>query len=128
MPARAQGLDGNDAPGSDQNSPICMARPHDAVAQVRPEQRGKPFHILAVQGSVAGLEAKGFSIVDCAKAKLGQQGQVKRYRDTICELASKGNEAVQNQLERALGERPATLCANAQVIAGRWQRGQSSTE
>ena len=100
---------------------ICMVRPLRNVAQVRPEDRGKPFHILAVEQSVSAFEAKGFSQVQCAEAELMKPEARKAYRDNVCLLAEGGNDAVQSQLERAFGERPSVLCENAELVVGAYR-------
>lgn len=103
-------------------TPVCMTRPFRDFAQVRAERRGQPFHIVTVERAVPGLEAKGFARVDCAAADLARSERRSGWRDEICKLASEGNEAVQNQLERVYGEKPAVLCAMAETVAGRWER------
>jgi len=103
-------------------APVCMTRPMSNVAQVRHENRGQPFRILTIEGAAKALESKGFTRVDCRTADLVQADKRGGWRDEICELASTGNEAVQNQLTRAYGERPAVLCAAAEQVAGQWVR------
>ncbi|MCP5384193.1 MAG: hypothetical protein H6919_03285 [Sphingomonadaceae bacterium] len=106
-----------------------MLRPFGDVPQVPVARRGQPFRILTIERAASGLEAKGFTRVDCTVADLVLAGKRAGWRDEICELASKGNEAVQNQLERAYGERPAVLCAMAEAVAGQWERpGRGSGE
>ncbi|MDN3644632.1 hypothetical protein QWY75_00270 [Pontixanthobacter aestiaquae] len=102
--------------------PVCMARPLSDAPQVKREKRGQPFRILTVERSAKSLEAKGFRRVDCGTADFARADKKNAWRDEICELASTGNEAVQNQLEKAYGERPAVLCASAEMAAGQWER------
>ena len=121
VPAAAQdGGSQAEATGSEAEL-VCMARPHGNVAQVRAQDRGRDFHILANARSAASLEAKGFTVIECQGAGLHAIGPQISFRNRMCTLAATGNEAVQNQLERALGERPAVLCANAELIAGPWR-------
>lgn len=123
VPARALGQDTADAAATAAaTTPVCMARPFRDVPQVRAERRGQPFHIVTVERAVPGLEAKGFARVDCTAADLARGERRSGWRDEICKLASEGNEAVQNQLERAYGEKPAVLCAMAEAVAGQWER------
>ncbi len=105
-----------------EDAPICMTRPLSDVKQVSREKRGQPFRILTTERTAKGLEAKGFRRVDCSTADLVQASKKNAWRDEICELAATGNEAVQNQLEKAYGERPAVLCAGAEMAAGKWDR------
>ena len=108
----------SDAP----NTSVCMARPQPDVAQVRPEDRGRDFAVAVIPRSVPNLESKGFRSVECSEAGFLQKSDFVRYRNRVCKLAASGNEAVQNQFELALGERPLVLCANAEQLAGRWDR------
>lgn len=101
---------------------VCMARPRANVPQVRSEDRGRKFQIMAVAGSATNFEAKGFVVEDCNVSGFASRGQQIAFRNRMCSLAATGNEAVQNQLERALGEQPSVLCANAELILGEWQR------
>jgi hypothetical protein len=101
---------------------VCMARVLRDVPQVRGAQQGGSFKILVVRASLPSLKSKGFVEIDCGEAKLRSAQQQTAYRDSVCELAATGNQAVQAQYEQALGERPAVLCANAQLATG-VQRG-----
>ncbi|WP_209348248.1 hypothetical protein [Pontixanthobacter sp. CEM42] len=104
-----------------EDAPICMSRPLSDVKQVSREKHGQPFRILTTERTARGLEAKGFTRVDCVTADLVQADKKNAWRDEICELAATGNEAVQNQLEKAYGERPAVLCTGAEMAAGMWE-------
>ena len=106
-------------------SVVCLARPLSDVPQVSQASRGQAFRILAVEAVVPTLEAKGFMRVECKNADLVLATKRNGYRDQICEAASFGNEAVQNQFERAMGERPAVLCAAAEAAVGPWIRRSS---
>ena len=101
-------------------SQVCMTRPFGNAAQVKREKRGQAFRILTIESAVKARESKGFKRVDCRTADFAQASRKNAWRDEICELAATGNEAVQNQLERAYGERPAVLCAGAELAVGKW--------
>ncbi|MCB0072196.1 MAG: hypothetical protein KDE20_12090 [Caldilineaceae bacterium] len=129
LPAATPAQDNDDANADLRSNAVCMLRPFGDVPQVPVARRGQPFRILTIERAASGLEAKGFTRVDCTVADLVLAGKRAGWRDEICELASKGNEAVQNQLERAYGERPAVLCAMAEAVAGQWERpGRGSGE
>lgn len=78
------------------------------------------------------LQKKGFRPVACAADGMASRtagasdAGLTAWRDEMCELASVGNVAVQNQLERALGERPAVLCAYGEALSGPWDRNKAS--
>lgn len=130
----AQESSQGDSQSTDEGSAlVCMARVLDEVAQVPAAKRGQRFRIIAIERIAPSLEAKGFERADCSTADLASSNSRNSWRNEICELASTGNEAVQNQLERAYGERPAVLCAAAELVAGQWQRpgkrkGQSQSK
>ena len=125
LSAQEQGGEQTTPPAEDA---VCMARPLGDVAQVRAEQRGQPFRILTIERAASAMERRGFERVDCMAADLAAAGKREAWRDEICEAASVGNQAVQNQLERAYGERPAVLCAAAEVVAGPWNRNATPLE
>ena len=106
----------------------CMARVRDAAPQVPKSEAGSLFHIVALPQASSSFAGKGFAGVDCRDANLATQSQVSSYRDKVCGLASSGNEAVQDQLEKSIGERPAVLCANATLILGSWPSGNPDGE
>lgn len=126
LPASAQSP-GVATANAEPSEPVCMARSLPNVAQVPAAKRGQSHRILTVEKSAAALEAKGFARVDCGTADLRGASQRGQWRDEMCALAASGNEAVQNQLERALGERPAVLCALAEQASGPWQRARQAT-
>ena len=117
-PAFAQG----EAANTGDVEPVCMTRPLSDLPQVPQESRGQPFRIVTGESVVGSLEAKGFERVECSVADLVTAGKRGSWRDEICTMAATGNVSVQNQLERALGERPAVLCAAAEMVAGAWDR------
>lgn len=124
LPMQLSGQPNAEAPAMDANgtTPVCMTRPMSRVAQVPEARRGQPFRIITIERGASALEKKGFRRVMCETADMVRADKKNSFRDDICELASFGNEAVQNQLERALGERPAVLCAGAEIVAGTWAR------
>ena len=91
------------------------------VAQVRAENRGKKFPMVVAASDVPALEGAGFEQVDCNVSDLASEPRRTAWRDQVCEMAAYGNEAVQNQLARALGEQPAVLCGSAELALGQWQ-------
>ncbi|MXO57688.1 hypothetical protein [Pontixanthobacter gangjinensis] len=106
--------------------PVCMSGAFRNVPQVTESRRGQAFRIVVAARDVKNLEVNGFSVVDCKVADLATAVRRGGWRDEICELASAGNEAVQNQLERVYGVRPSILCGSAELVAGAWERGRSS--
>ncbi|MEM6908151.1 MAG: hypothetical protein AAF494_05690 [Pseudomonadota bacterium] len=123
--AGAQVVGSDEGSIEEKTTPVCMARPRANVAQVQEEDRGRPVNVVVTPRSVPELEIRGFGIVECADAGFSKPQDFAAYRDRVCEFAASGNEAVQNQFERAFGEQPSILCANAEQYAGRWDRKQS---
>jgi hypothetical protein len=121
VPAAAQDL-ATDASARVASEQVCMVRALRDVPQVPRERQGQPVNVLASSRSAKALEEKGFAQVECTSARLALGSEADTWRDEICELAAFGNIAVQNQLETALGERPAVLCAMAQEVAGPWDQ------
>lgn len=103
---------------------ICMSRTPEAPAQT--VDAPQPIHVLATAADAEALQKKGFTTTDCAAVDLASTTSRSDWRDQICTLASQGNQAVQNQLEAMLGERPAVLCAMAEQTAGEWRRGAAT--
>ena len=110
----------SDAPSLDL-APACLSGTWQNVSQVPDETKGKAFSIVVPEADVAILEAQGFQRIDCKVAELASKNRRLAWRDSICELAAIQNEAHQSQLERALGARPATLCASAELLEGNWK-------
>lgn len=102
-----------------------MVRAPEVGDPANENEQSRDFAAIVVTRSVPRMKTRGFEVTDCAAVRLEQVSDIQVYRDRVCTLASKGNEAVQNQFEKALGERPSVLCANAELIAGRWSHGQS---
>lgn len=103
---------------------VCLERAYSDVAQVPAERRGQTFVVPATARAAGMLEKKGFRQVECSASGMADTARLRAWRDEVCELAAFGNEATQNQLERALGERPAVLCALAEQLGGPWDQGQ----
>lgn len=101
--------------------PACLQGTWRPVAQVPEDKRGKKFPIVVAERDVKALEAAGFERTECKTSDLASAPKRTAWRDAICELAAHGNEAVQNQLERALGAAPAALCGSAELALGAWQ-------
>ena len=98
--------------------PICMSGEWRDVPQVSEAKRGQAFRIVVATRDVLTLEAKGFEITDCTVADLVTADKRRSWRNYVCEMAAYGNEAVQNQFERAMGARPGVLCASAELVTG----------
>jgi hypothetical protein len=122
VPVMAQASEDKSQMPSNAASAVCMARPLSDTSHVSASQRGQPFRILANELIAPSLEAKGFTRVDCKVADLVLANKRDGWRDQICELSAYGNEAVQKQIERGLGENAAVLCASAEAVVGPWQR------
>lgn len=129
FPTNATAQEAYDQSASEADSEaVCLARPRDNSPQVRREDRGKRVFVAVLLRSVPGLKARGFTRLDCNGAGFQEASDFASYRDEMCETARLGNEAVQNQLARALGEFPSVLCANAERIAGQWQRREQTSQ
>lgn len=98
----------------------CMSRSIEPSG--RAGEKLRPVNVLAIEGAIEMLAKKGFIVTNCEEVGLATAADRNAWRDDICTLASQGNVAVQNQLEGALGERPAVLCAMAEALAGPWLR------
>lgn len=110
-------------PGSqNDDAPTCMVRTGKASNTSKSGEQIGASAILVVRKSAAELESKGFAVTDCGQIGLKISADVDKYRDDVCKLAQLGNEATQAQIYEALGEYPAVLCANAEKIAGSWDR------
>ena len=81
--------------------------------------------IVASAEDVDALEAKGFDVESCDRAFEDLQ-KVERWRDYVCQIASVPNEKVQLKFEEKWGERPAVLCAMAELASSPWKRGGQS--
>lgn len=101
------------------SSATCMQGRYQAVEQVRNEDRGQAYDVMVAQSDVAALGAAGLKSIDC-RGRFSSLGARAIERDRICKFAYTGNEAVQEQMERALGVHPAILCKSAEQVAGPW--------
>ena len=111
-----------------QLAPVCMTGTWRDVEQVRAENKGKKFPMVVAARDVPALQGAGFEIVECKTSDLASEPKRTAWRDQVCEMAAYGNEAVQNQLERALGARPAVLCGSAELAVGQWHPKAKSEE
>jgi len=113
---------------AEQAPPVCMRGAWRDVPQVAKARRGQAIEMVVSGRDVRSLEKKGFAQVDCAETTMSAVEARAGWRDQICEMAAFGNEAVQNQFERALGARPAVLCGSAELVAGLWRGAKSGLE
>ena len=92
-------------------NPVCLVRPsiNESVA---------PSRVIAPKASQESLEKKGFVEFTCGRAGFTRQEQL-RFQDFVCRIAVEESEGTQRQFENILGERPAVLCALAEVALGR---------
>ena len=117
-----------EAGSSEPAGPVCMVGPWKSAPQTMAEKRGKRFKVIVAAGDVARLETRGFSRTDCANLDLASNGRQAAWRDEICAMAGFGNDAVQEQFARALGIRPAELCASAEMSVGPWNGRRPTAE
>ena len=110
----------SDAPSLDL-APACLSGTWQNVSQVPDETKGKAFSIVVPEADAGILEAQGFERIDCKVADLASKNRRMAWRDSICKLAAIPNDAYQNQFERAMGARPAALCASAELLEGGWK-------
>lgn len=108
--------------------PVCMVGPWRSAPQTMAEKRGKRFKVVVAERDAARLETRGFSRSDCANLDLASNGRQAAWRDEICAMAAFGNDAVQDQFARALGIRPAELCASAEMSVGPWNGRRPTVE
>ena len=97
-------------------TPVCMVRQASEMSQMP---------IVASEDDVDALRAKGFEVEGCERAFEDLQ-EVERWRDFVCQIASVPNEKVQLKFEKKRGERPAVLCAMAELFSSPWSRGGQS--
>lgn len=90
--------------------PICLVRP-SANLNVAPSR------IIAPEAARKTLEGKGFEEFVCGKVGFSLPEQI-RYRELVCKIAHEETEGMQRQFEGILGERPAVLCAMAELVLG----------
>lgn len=101
-------------------------RAYVCMEQSRSDPGEKMTRIIVPAPSLEVMLAKGFVEIDCDRGGFPFAQQIK-FRDEICEIAAVQPESMQQQLESILGERPALLCAMAEIAVGQWdaKRGPS---
>jgi|GEM_PF-1256902 len=105
------------SPTQEEIAATCMQGMYAEVSQVPEAQRGTSYTVMVATAQVPLLELAGLQSVACVDdGAVWQQAQ----RDEICELAYSGNQAVQEQMRRALGVHPTILCFSAEQVAGAW--------
>ena len=107
-------------------APVCLRGAWRDVPQVAQAKRGAAIDIVVASRDAPGLTGKGFAQVDCSTTFATPEARA-AWRDQACGMAAFGNEAVQNQFERAWGARPAVLCGSAEQVAWPWQGVRSET-
>ncbi len=112
----------------EQRAPVCLASVWRDVPQVAETKRGQALQVVVAEADAPALEKRGFVRTECATADLATTDRRGEWRDQVCEMAAYGNEAVQNQFERALGARPAVLCGSAELVAGQWRGPKAETK
>jgi len=75
--------------------------------------------VIVPQAQSLALIKKGFVAAPCETA-FATARSAEDWRNRICSMAANPNEAVQNQLEAHLGERPNVLCGMAEQVIGPW--------
>ncbi|MEP3422873.1 MAG: hypothetical protein ABJN35_14125 [Erythrobacter sp.] len=113
-------------------TPLAAQEPVDdllpnAACFDRVAESGDLVSIFVPVQASSGMLAKGFERQPC-RVRFSLQSQREAWRDEICSLASERDEFFQSQAEIALGERPAVLCALAEIIAGPWKREGARSE
>lgn len=94
------------------------------ACMVKTFENGAEFPIVLPASNVDAMEAKGFEVAPCGKSFRGRPS-IENWRDEICRIASLQSEGMQDQYEEKWGERPAVLCAMAELTSSRWTRGRS---
>ncbi|MCK0127532.1 hypothetical protein [Erythrobacter sp. F6033] len=92
-----------------------------AACLAREAADGRKVAVIAPVQSAPTLIAKGFAVESCERNFAGV-GQRRKWRDEICELASEPDAHFQAQAEKIMGERPAVLCAMAEIVSSPWGR------
>lgn len=144
VPVVAASQDTADAPNAlqqalpdDPQAVVCLRGAWRDVPQVAQDKRGQSYMIYALAGNAPALLESGFTVTPCpdaagrstavgtltaARGDSSSSEGPAAWRDEICEMASFGNDAIQLQFAKALGESPAVLCAHAEMVAGPWER------
>lgn len=97
----------------------CMTVTAGSSEQVTAESRGKTFEVLVADEDVAAFSKRGLIQTECSGELQGAKAQ-QAARDEICAVTYSGNDAVQLQIEKAIGIHPGLLCASAEKMAGSW--------
>lgn len=118
------GLPGN-AHGQEIVEP--SARSYSCMARGPNTDGGRITMIVVPSPAVETMSAKGFTEFDCNREGFTLAQQVK-FRDEICLIAAEQPEGMQTQLERVMGERPAVLCAMAEIVVGQWNAMEGRTQ
>jgi hypothetical protein len=118
VPATAQNEGAQQA--SVDTTPACMTGSLQNVEQVKQANKGKRFPIIIAVSDVPLLESVGFERIECSASVLNSQAKRTAFRDRVCELAAYGNEAVQDQVEKAVGVDSGVLCGSAELAVGPW--------
>jgi len=71
----------------------------------------RPEKLVIPSAEANDYAALGFTPTACGTI------DVATYRDQMCNLATFGNDAVQNRLAQVLGARPDKMCASAKLVA-----------
>lgn len=98
------------AQGSDGMAKMCMERAASGEGM-------QATQIVVPAAAKATMEAKGFEQFQCGKGGFGVAEQA-AFRDKVCGMAANAPTPVQDQLEIAMGERPAVLCGMAELVLG----------
>lgn len=105
---------------NDESTFVCMQR-H------RGEPGEKVTQIVVPRRAIGAMEMKGFEEFDCTRGGFPPAQQAK-FRDEMCQIAADQPEAMQRQLEHVLGERPAVLCAMAEIVVGEWDAREAQSK
>lgn len=115
VPAVAQGqrlVEGQDY--------VCMARTRDDAGE-------RTTRIVVLTPSVQLMRSRGFAEFGCVQGGFPPAQQIE-FRDEICEITADQPEGMQQQLEAVFGERPAVLCAMAEIVVGEWDAREAQSK
>ena len=99
---------------------VCMARTRDEAGE-------KTTRIVVPARSHEVMQAKGFETFDCDAGGFPRAEQA-RFRDEVCGITADQPEGMQQQLEGVFGERPAVLCAMAEIVVGEWDAREAQSK
>lgn len=83
--------------------------------------------VVVLVTDAANLERKGFQATECPARFKDPEG-LARWRDQICSVASREDEALQDRFEQSWGERAAVLCGSVQQVIGDWDGVMDGTD